>query len=145
MAMLVKGIDHVNILTEDLARTAAFYADVLGLRAGDPPANLDPAQIQWMFQDDGHPVFHLSRPGSLLGEDVQAVPAGHTGAVHHVALECTDYDAMIGRLTALGVEHSTNHVPAIGLGQIFVRDPNGVLLELNFPSGRAEGAANSPS
>ena len=39
------------------------------------------------------------------------------------------------RLETLEVEHRLNHVLAIDLKQIFVRDPNGVLLELNYRSG----------
>ena len=134
MVMRIRRIDHVNIQTRDLKGTAAFYADVLGLRAGDPPANLDPTQIQWMYQEDGLPLFHLSRPGSMLEENAEALQASHTGAVHHVALECAGYEAMAARLTALGIDHRTNALPAIGLRQIFVYDPNRVLRELNFPA-----------
>jgi len=36
------------------------------------------------------------------------------------------------RLKSRGLEHRLNEVPAAGLRQIFVLDPNGVLLELNF-------------
>lgn len=138
--MRVTTIDHVNIQTEDLARTVAFYTDTLGLRAGDPPAKLDPAEIQWMFGEDGHPLFHLSRPGALMDVQVEALRAGHSGAVHHVALLCAGHEQMIGRLDALGTAYSTNEVPAIGLRQIFVRDPNGVLIELNFPPERHDPA-----
>lgn len=42
---------------------------------------------------------------------------------------------MIARLDRLGQEHRENHVQAIDLKQIFVRDPNGVLLELNYRKG----------
>ena len=58
-----------------------------------------------------------------------------TGAVHHVALACYGHDAMLATLDRLGLEHRENHVVAIDLKQIFVRDPNGVLLELNYHKG----------
>ena len=43
-------------------------------------------------------------------------------------------DALAIARPALGIDHRTNALPAIGLRQIFVYDPNGVLLELNFPA-----------
>jgi hypothetical protein len=56
-----------------------------------------------------------------------------SGAVHHIALDCGGHDDMVARLERLGVQHRRNAVPAIGLRQIFVHDPNGVMVELNFP------------
>jgi len=128
------SLDHISIQTRKLRETVDFYRDVLELRAGDPPPPLDPASVQWMFDAEGAGIFHLSSPGALnaiddinVGED--------TGAVHHVALACSGHDAMIAKLERLGLEHRENHVKAIDLKQIFVRDPNGVLLELNFRKG----------
>ena len=128
------SLDHVNIQTVKLDETVAFYRDVLELRAGDPPPPLDPALVQWMFDPEGRAIFHLSSPGALnaigdinIGED--------TGAVHHVALACKGHDAMVEKLDRLGLAHRENHVVAIDLKQIFVHDPNGVLLELNYHKG----------
>jgi hypothetical protein len=39
-------------------------------------------------------------------------------------------------LNAHGLPYRLNHVAAIDLKQIFVSDPNGVLLELNFRAGQ---------
>ena len=127
--MTVKGLDHINIQTRSLATTVRFFVDVLGLRAGDPPPGLDPARIQWMFDASGRPLFHLSMPGatgtaeSEIGRD--------TGAVHHVALDCQGYEALTTRLDGLGVSYRRLDVVS-GLRQLFLREPNGVLLELNF-------------
>lgn len=132
--MHVNQLDHVNIQTVKLAETVRFYADVLDLKAGDPPPPLDPARVQWMFDTHGRAIFHLSSPGSLSAiEDVNI--GADTGAVHHVALDCTGHDEMAARLDQLGLDHRLNHVTAIDLKQIFVRDPNGVLLELNYRTG----------
>ncbi len=128
--MTVNGLDHVNIQTRALAETVRFFADVLDLRAGDPPPGLDPSRIQWMFDDTGRALFHLSTPGSIdagggaIGRD--------TGALHHVALDCSGHGAMIARLDRLGLPYRCTDVPAISLKQVFVHEPNGVLLELNF-------------
>ena len=133
--MRVNALDHVNIQTNDLPGTVAFFAQVLDLKAGDPPPNLDRAKVQWMFDGEGRPIFHLCIPGALLGESPEAAGLGQTGPVHHVALDCSGHDAMIVRLESLGLPHRRNHVAGIDLKQIFVSDPNGVLLELNYRSG----------
>jgi len=128
------SLDHINIQTVKLAETVAFYRDVLELRAGDPPPPLDPADVQWMFTEEGRAIFHLSGPGTLNAIGDVNVGAD-TGAVHHVALACNGHDAMVAKLDRLGLAHRENHVVAIDLRQIFVRDPNGVLLELNYHKG----------
>jgi len=49
-----------------------------------------------------------------------------------VALKCTGYDEVKGRLDTMGADYAENLVSAINLRQIFTADPNNVLLELNF-------------
>jgi catechol 2,3-dioxygenase-like lactoylglutathione lyase family enzyme len=128
------SLDHVNIQTAKLDETVQFYREVLDLEARNPPPPLDPALVQWMFDTDGRAIFHLSNPGALNA--IGDVNVGtDTGAVHHIALDCRDHDMMIARLDRLGLHHRENHVQAIDLKQIFVRDPNGVLLELNYRKG----------
>ena len=127
-------LDHVNIETTRLAETVAFYADIIGLEARDPP-ELDPAKVQWMYDEGGKAILHISTAGSLLGEAEKpagAAAAETTGAVHHVALDCAGHDAMVTLLDAKGLAYRLNHVKTIDLKQIFVKDPNGVLIELNY-------------
>jgi catechol 2,3-dioxygenase-like lactoylglutathione lyase family enzyme len=131
----VNRLDHINVQTRELAATVRFYADVLDLEARNPPPPLDPAEVQWMHDSEERAIFHLSTPGSLNAVDDVNIGAD-TGAVHHVALDCSGHDAMVDRLETLGVAHRLNHVLAIDLKQIFVRDPNGVLLELNYRTGQ---------
>jgi catechol 2,3-dioxygenase-like lactoylglutathione lyase family enzyme len=118
-----------------LAETVRFYAEVLDLDAGDPPPPLDPQLVQWMFGAGGDAIFHLTSPGSMTAVSDIHIGAD-TGAVHHIALDCEDHDAMVAKLERLGIAHRLNHVMAIDLRQIFVHDPNGVLLELNYRSGK---------
>jgi len=129
------GLDHVNLQTTRLAETVAFYRDVIGLEVRDPPG-LDPSLVQWMHDERGHGIIHLSTTGSLLGEAPATLDGSGTGAVHHVALDCSGHDAMIATLQAHGLSYRLNHVAVIDLKQIFVQDPNGVLLELNYRSGQ---------
>ena len=85
-----------------------------------------------MFDGSGRALFHLSTAGSVNAGDDGAASGQGTGAVHHVALDCRDHAAMIARLDRLGVPYRCLELPATGIKQVFVRDPNDVLLELNF-------------
>jgi len=133
--MRVNALDHVNVQTLDIGATVKFYAEVLDLEARNPPPPLDPKLVQWMYDAEGRAIFHLTTPGSILGDTGKAELSRETGPVHHVALNCSGHDAMVGRLSSLGLDHKLNFVEAIDLKQIFVHDPNGVLLELNYFSG----------
>jgi catechol 2,3-dioxygenase-like lactoylglutathione lyase family enzyme len=128
------GLDHINVQTTRLAETVDFYRQVIGLEVRDPPG-LDPRLVQWMHAEDGRAIVHISTVGSLLGE-APAELGGKTGAVHHVALLCSGHDAMVARIEARGLLYRLNHVTVVDLKQIFVEDPNGILLELNYPAGQ---------
>jgi catechol 2,3-dioxygenase-like lactoylglutathione lyase family enzyme len=129
--MRVNALDHVNIITADLERTASYYAGLFGLERRDAPAPLTPANAQWMFDAAGRAIVHINSLDCPRAFDRNVSP-GPTGALHHVALNCTGYDEMIARLQGRSLEYQVNLVTAIGLRQIFTVDPNGVLLELNF-------------
>jgi catechol 2,3-dioxygenase-like lactoylglutathione lyase family enzyme len=133
--MRVQTLDHVNIITEDLPATAAFYADLLGLEArnGPPPSRRE--DVVWMHDDSGRPILHLNRVGAFDPLQRNAKPEATSGAVHHVALRCEGHADTLERVKARGLKHAENDVSSINLKQIFVEDPNGVMLELNFFAG----------
>lgn len=129
--MRVNALDHVNIITTDLERTARFYSELFGLERRDAPAPLTPQNAQWMYDDSGRAILHLNSldcPRTYARD----VAAGPTGSVHHIALNCSGFGEIIARLEARGIDHQINLISAIELRQIFTLDPNGVLLELNF-------------
>lgn len=125
--MRVNRIDHINLRTPLLAETSAFYERLLGLKPGRP-ASLDPARNAWLYDEDGHPIVHINLPEP--GEAV--LDGGDSGRLHHVALDCSGYDETVERLAEMGVGYQSNFIEEIGLRQLFVLDPNGVRLELNF-------------
>src|SRR4051812_15324827 len=121
-------LDHFNIRTRNLAETARFYEDVLGLEKGPRPDFDFPGA--WMYSE-GRAVVHL----------VDIAPTAEaqkpdSGVVHHVAFVSQGFDEMKRRLAAKGVWFDTREVPGGALWQIFVRDPNGVLVELNYDTAR---------
>lgn len=130
--MNVEALDHVNIITDRLDETADFYTKLLGLERRDAPAPLTPQNATWMYDSENRAIIHINSTECPRSFDREVKPGSLTGALHHVALKCTGYDEVKGRLDAMGAEYQENLVSAISLRQIFTPDPNNVLLELNF-------------
>jgi catechol 2,3-dioxygenase-like lactoylglutathione lyase family enzyme len=133
--MIVERLDHVNIITDRLAETARFYAELLDLEERDGPPPLDPKQVRWMFDGGGQAILHLNSVDCPRAFERAVAPGTETGAIHHVALRCGNFATVKARLDARGADYAVNEIPAIRLKQIFTPDPNNVLLELNFFGG----------
>lgn len=116
-------IDHINIRTDRFEETCAFYETLLVLERGAPPG-LDPARFAWLRNGEGEAIVHVGSPAEKA--------AAGTGLLHHVAFTCSGYAEWRGRIDAMGLACEANDFPEARLRQLFVSDPNGVLLEFNF-------------
>lgn len=133
--MAVLGLDHVNVRSTDPAATASFFAEVLGMRVGPPMGRTEMAGAGgWVYDADNRAVVHIGGADSPYPQDAERPfqPAHGSGAVHHVALSCSDFDETKARLAAKEVCFSESDLSQFGLRQLFVTEPNGILLELNF-------------
>jgi catechol 2,3-dioxygenase-like lactoylglutathione lyase family enzyme len=124
-------LDHYNIRTRKFPETVHFYEDILGLENGARPNFSFPGA--WMYSE-GKPVVHL----------VDISPTSEpqkpdSGVVHHVAFVSRGFAAMKTRLSSKGVVFDTVEVPGGALWQIFITDPNGVVVELNYDAAREAG------
>jgi catechol 2,3-dioxygenase-like lactoylglutathione lyase family enzyme len=141
-------LNHFSIRTTDLEASRHFYADVLGLTVGPRPAFPFPGL--WMYRGDhadvANAVVHLigidakdsNGLKQYLGDREEAALAG-SGAVDHIAFFADGLKDMLARLRERGVVFRERTVPSIGLHQLFLDDPAGVVIELNYPA--AEKAA----
>lgn len=127
----VEALDHVNVIAADLEGAVRWYGEMLGLERRNAPPPLTPSDAAWMFDTAGRAIVHINSVECARKYDREVRP-GPTGALHHVALRCRGYGALLERLERNGLFYEVNRVDAIGLRQIFTLDPNGVLLELNF-------------
>ena len=129
-------IEHYLVLSDDIDDTRDFYRDVLGLRDGFRPDLGFPGY--WLYAGDV-PCIHIAewKSYAVWTKEV-GIPistrAPSTGAVDHIAFNASDFDEVRARLVKRGVEVSENLLDEIGLRQIFIHDPNGVPIELNFRS-----------
>ncbi|MBI1196558.1 MAG: glyoxalase [Phenylobacterium sp.] len=137
--MSLSRLAHVSIRARDLAASRRFYAEVLGLRDGSRPPFPFPGA--WLYLGDDEADFGVVH---LIGDDGtdEALSAylgdrggGTGGAVDHVAFLADDWPRLRARLTRLGVDFVERTVPALGLRQVFVTDPSGVVVELNYGAG----------
>jgi catechol 2,3-dioxygenase-like lactoylglutathione lyase family enzyme len=129
--MGVGMLDHFNIRTRKLADTVRFFEDILGLDNGDRPNFSFPGA--WMYSE-GRPVVHLVDISPTSEEQKP-----DSGVVHHVAFASRDFSGMKARLRSKGMAFDTRQVPGGQLWQIFVRDPNGVMIELNYEASKEQG------
>ena len=124
--MAIDALDHFTLVTTDLDASRRFYVEALGLRDGDRPPFAFPGA--WLYCGAA-PVVHL------IGD--RAAGATATGPLDHVAFRASGLVEMVARLSARGVGYELRTVPGLGLRQLFVHDPDGVKVEINFAASEA--------
>lgn len=139
--MPVAKLAHYSIRAADLAASEKFYADVMGFRAGYRPPFAFPGRWLYAGGDEAdYGIVHLIGMGaemeSYLG--ARSAEGQGTGALDHIAFVATGWPAMRARLQRLHVAYQERTVPSLNLHQVFLQDPNGIVLELNYPSAEAE-------
>jgi catechol-2,3-dioxygenase len=119
------NIDHINIsapahLIEDLRD---FYCSVLNLVEGFRPN----------FGDRGHWLYRGDKALVHLSESDRHSPADRQGCLDHVAFQTKGLADMTARLRELGIEYRRHFISDIGMTQLFIEDPAGICIEINFP------------
>ena len=120
--MPVNSLDHYTITTSDVDESVKFYVEALGLSEGARPAFDFPGA--WLYCG-ARPVVHL------VGGARRTDPG--TGTIDHVAFRASDLRETARRLRDRGIPFEERDVPGMSLHQLFLEDPDGVRIELNFP------------
>lgn len=116
--MRVTGPLHVAFLVNDLEAAKQFYGGILGLKQ-KPRPNLDSPGV---WYDLGDLELHL------IVTNRQLLPANERpNKDSHLALAVEDYESIKKELKDAGVAFGES---SSGAPQIFVRDPDGNLIEL---------------
>ena len=147
--MELRRIDHYSIRTLDLDASKRFYTEVMGFREGPRPPFDFPGY--WLY--NGAPPKKLEAGGNygivhLMGlaeglrnylgdRDEESLKGKSTGPLDHVAFAATGRAEMVDRLKRNKVEFFERDVPLLGLRQMFIKDPDGVTIELNYPASEA--------
>jgi catechol 2,3-dioxygenase-like lactoylglutathione lyase family enzyme len=137
------SLNHFSIRSLEIEKTTDFYSKLLGLTVGPRPDFPFPGV--WLYNGDesswANAVLHLiaidkNDPNGLkqyLGERDPSSLYG-SGAVDHIAFFATGLEEKINLLKELKISYRERTVPVIGLHQIFLDDPNGIVIELNYPA-----------
>jgi len=113
------SLDHVGIYVEDLERSLNFYSELFGF---PEHSKVDLGTTKIAFLDMG---------GSLL-EIVQRAepPEAPSGSWSHVAYTTDDFNGMVGRLRAKGLELREMTLDE-GSRIVFFKDPDGHDVEID--------------
>jgi catechol 2,3-dioxygenase-like lactoylglutathione lyase family enzyme len=134
-------LGHYSIRTQDLEASQLFYTKALGLRVGfRPPFNFPGI---WLYADEDESDFGMvhiigvdpnnaAGLADYLGDRGADVLTG-SGALDHMAFLASDLVDAKARFTRLNIAFTERVVPSLGLCQLFIVDPSGITIELNYP------------
>ena len=118
--MGIEGMNHFNVLTDDVDATRRFYIGIVGLTEGErPPFAFGGA---WLYAG-GRPILHVSEA---------KLPRDRAGVIDHMAFTATDLKGTVARLKQNGIAYTLNQQVGTRLWQIFCHDPMGAKVELDF-------------
>jgi len=141
--MPISHIEHFLVASDDIDATRDWYARVLGMKSGAHPDFGFP--VHWMYVDNID-IVHIGpsakQAGEIqkkyLGRTSQKSEAG-TGALDHIAFRATGLRQMLEHLKREKVPFSQRRANGQALFQLFLYDPNGIKIELNYAAQEAEG------
>jgi lactoylglutathione lyase len=117
-----RSLTHVSVHAYDLEESACFYKEVFGMEEIPAPNFYSP--VRWLRVGDLQ--LHLFQ---------SEVPAP---ARHHFGIDVDDFEAAYRKAKELGIRDK-HYFPADvyelpdGAVQMYVRDPAGNLVEINWP------------
>jgi catechol 2,3-dioxygenase-like lactoylglutathione lyase family enzyme len=122
---MILSINHIQLVAEkDLVlKLRDFYCDVVGLSEGFRPA-FERFGF-WLYIGDKD-VLHLITP-----KDGDA-RSSQKSSFDHVAFKTSDYEGVLKKLKTLNISFEEKPIPGMSAHQIFLRDPVGNRVELNF-------------
>lgn len=140
--MPVTELHHYFVRANDLERSRNFYCDVLGFQVMPRPDF--PFRGYWLGVG-GKIQVHMGPHGIANSEfnylgTTPASATSNSGVVDHIAFSATDPEGLAARLAAMDVPVRKRFFPQFRLFQMFIQDPDGLTIELNFHGIESEPA-----
>ena len=118
--MGIQGMNHFNVLTDDVEATRRFYVGILGLTEGPrPPFTFGGI---WLYAG-GKPILHVSE---------HELPRSRAGVIDHIAFSSRDLKGTLSKLDRNAIPYSVSKQVETGIWQVFFHDPMGAKVELDF-------------
>ena len=138
--MPLTDLNHYFVRAGNLERSRSFYCDALGFEVMPRPNFPFPGY--WLGVS-GKVQVHMGLDGIQEEATYYFGTSSHSardnsGVIDHIAFEGTDPETLARRLSKFGLPSRTRYLAEIQLFQIFVADPDGLMIELNFPGIAAE-------
>jgi catechol 2,3-dioxygenase-like lactoylglutathione lyase family enzyme len=132
--MPITEINHYFVRANNLEETRQFYMEALGFEQMHRPDFPFPGywlgtngkiQVHMGPHDiPNKPLYYLGTPNDARTDQ--------SGVVDHIAFLATDPEAFSHRFKKMGLNYRPRYFPEFKLFQYFVKDPNGLMIELNF-------------
>ena len=141
--MKINKLDHVSISTDQLEDTKKFYCDLLGLKVGHRPKLKSSGY--WLYSGE-EAIIHLVETGSNLDQEFafsddkktarslgnpKINDLSETGMDDHIAMTVEESAGLVNFMKVNKIVYWDRLLVDRELYQVFVRDPNGVIIELN--------------
>lgn len=141
--MPLSHIEHFLVAADDIEKTAEWYCRVLGMKEGAHPDFGFP--VKWLYLGDVD-VVHIGPSAKQAGENQKKYlgrtsqdTGSGTGALDHIAFRASGLKQMMAHLKAQKVAFNERRASGQALYQLFLFDPNGIKIELNYDAREAEG------
>jgi catechol-2,3-dioxygenase len=122
---MILSINHIQLVAEkDLVlKLRDFYCDVVGLTEGFRPAF---ERFGFWLYIENKDVLHIITPKEGDGRSSQK------SSFDHVAFKTANYHDVLKKLKSLNISFEEKLIPGTSAHQIFLCDPAGNRVELNF-------------
>ncbi len=122
---MILSIIHIQLVAEEelVLQLRDFYCDVVGLTEGFRP--VFERFGFWLYIGDKD-VLHLITPKE--GDE----RSSQKSSFDHIAFKTHNYEGVLKKLQSLNISFEEKLIPFMTAYQIFLRDPAGNRVELNF-------------
>lgn len=125
--MDIKLLEHVNLRTADLHRLEEWYCKVLGLENGYRPPFKSTGR--WLYAEN-FPMVHLL--------EVKEQKISEDPTMEHFAMRVSGLKGFLKTLEEMDISYRTVRVPELRTFQIYITDPDGNNMHLDFPPEEAD-------
>ena len=122
---MILSINHIQLVAEKdlVVQLRDFYCHVVGLTEGFRPAF---ERFGFWLYIGNKDVLHLITPK----EGDERSP--RKSSFDHIAFKTDNYESVLQKLKSLHIPFEEKSIPGMSAHQIFLRDPAGNRVELNF-------------